>query len=177
MTILTVGHSVLPIAEFLDLLNAHQVAQLADVRTLPRSRRHPHFSSDALAASLGAAGIAYRHMPGLGGLRKPRRDSRNLAWRVEGFRGYADYMETPAFEQALDELVDWSGTAPTAVMCAESVWWRCHRQLIADALVARAVEVRHILSKTSAPVHSLTAFARLNGGRRVTYPGLAARSS
>jgi len=171
VTIFTVGHSVLAIEAFLDLLRAHGVAQLADVRTMPRSRRHPHFNADALAASLGAAGIAYRHMPGLGGLRKPRRDSRNMAWRVEGFRGYADYMETPEFERALDELVDWSRNAPTAVMCAESVWWRCHRQLIADALVARGVDARHISSKTSAPLHSLTTFARLTD-RRVSYPGL-----
>ena len=182
MTIFTIGHSVRPLEEFLALLHAHGIVQLADVRTVPKSRRHPQFTRESLQASLPAAGIAYRHFPGLGGLRKPRKDSRNHAWRVEGFRGYADYMETPEFEQALDELVRWTGSdqgsdpgsgfVPTAVMCAEAVWWRCHRQLIADALVARGIEVRHISTETSAPAHRLTAFARLNG-QRVTYPGLA----
>jgi uncharacterized protein (DUF488 family) len=170
VTIWTIGHSVRPLAEFLELLGAHGIVQLADVRTVPRSRRHPHFSREVLAASLADAGIAYRHMAELGGLRKPRRDSVNTAWRVEGFRGYADYMETPAFEHALDGLVEWAGNAATAVMCAESVWWRCHRKLIADALVARGIEVRHISTKSSAPVHILTPFARLNG-TRVRYSG------
>jgi len=170
VTIWTIGHSVRPLAEFLELLRAHQIVQLADVRTVPRSRRHPHFSGEALAPALVDAGIAYRHMAELGGLRKPRRDSVNTAWRVEGFRGYADYMETPAFEHALDDLVEWTGNAATAVMCAESVWWRCHRKLIADAAVARHIEVRHILTKSSAPAHTLTPFARLNG-TRVRYSG------
>lgn len=171
MTIFTVGHSVRPLEEFLNLLHAHVVTQLADVRTVPRSRRHPHFSREALVATIPAAGIAYRHLPGLGGLRKPRRDSRNTAWHVEGFRGYADYMETPEFDRALDDLLQWSAEKPTAVMCAEAMWWRCHRQLIADALVARGVEVRHISSEKSAPAHTLTTFARLRD-KRVTYPGL-----
>jgi len=171
VTIYTIGHSTRPLDDFLELLHAHRIAQLADVRTVPRSRRHPQFTREALSASLPASGIAYRHMPGLGGLRKPRRDSRNTAWRVEGFRGYADYMETAAFEDALNELLVWAQGGLTAVMCAESVWWRCHRQLIADALTARGVEVRHISSEKSAPVHSLTDFARLNG-EKVTYPGL-----
>jgi uncharacterized protein (DUF488 family) len=163
VTIWTVGHSVRPLADFLALLEAHGIAQLADVRTVPRSRRHPHFSRELLAQSLADAGIAYRHMAELGGLRKPRRDSVNTAWRVEGFRGYADYMETPEFDRAVDGLVEWAANGPTAVMCAESVWWRCHRKLIADALVARGIDVRHISTKTSAPAHTLTPFARLNG--------------
>jgi uncharacterized protein (DUF488 family) len=171
VTIFTIGHSVRPFDEFLRLLTAHGVKQLADVRTVPRSRRHPQFTRDALERSLPGSGVAYRHLPGLGGLRKPRRDSHNTGWRVEGFRGYADYMETPAFEQALGDLVVWAGHSPTVVMCAESLWWKCHRQLIADALTARGVEMRHISSERSAPVHSLTAFARLIG-ERVTYPGL-----
>ncbi len=178
MTIYTVGHSTRTIDQFVALLRPHGIMQLADIRTVPRSRRHPQFAREALAASLGAAGIAYRHFPGLGGLRKPRRDSRNTAWRVEGFRGYADYMETPEFELALDELLDWAGASGggetagrTAIMCAEAVWWRCHRQLVADALVARGVEVRHIASESAPAVHALTAFARLID-RRVTYPGL-----
>jgi uncharacterized protein (DUF488 family) len=190
VTIFTIGHSVRPLDQFVALLNAHRISQLADVRTVPKSRRHPHFAREALEVSLPVAGIAYRHMPGLGGLRKPRRDSRNTAWRVGGFRGYADYMETPAFDLALKELIEWGtglrrgldprndgetgvDTRPlTAIMCAEAVWWKCHRQLIADALVARGVEVRHISTESSAPVHTLTGFARLTEGR-VSYTGLS----
>lgn len=176
MNVYTIGHSTRPLDDFLSLLRAHDIRQLADVRTVPRSRRHPHFTREAMEQSLPDAGIEYRHMPGLGGLRKPRRDSRNTGWRVEGFRGYADYMETPEFVRALDELVAWSASGEqqdrrTAIMCAESVWWKCHRQLIADALTARGVEVRHISSESAAPVHTLTAFARLNE-QRVSYPGL-----
>lgn len=171
MTIYTIGHSTRTLDAFLALLHAHQISQLADVRTVPKSRRHPHFAGEALAQTLPAAGIAYRHVAALGGLRKPRKDSRNTAWRHESFRGYADHMETPAFQRALDELIGWSGAQPTVVMCAEAVWWQCHRQLIADALVARAVEVRHIMSAGAAPLHTLTAFARVDDGR-VTYPGL-----
>lgn len=174
MTIYTVGHSTRPLSQFLALLGAHGIAQLADIRTVPRSKRHPHFSQEALANSLRDAGIAYRHLPGLGGLRKPRPDSRNSAWRVEGFRGYADYMETPPFEQSLDELVRWAAADRTVVMCAEAVWWRCHRQLVADALVARGVEVQHIMSENSTTVHTLTAFARLID-QKVSYTGLDLR--
>jgi uncharacterized protein (DUF488 family) len=171
VTIFTIGHSTRTLDEFLALLNAHKIDQLADIRTVPKSRRHPHFAGAALAQSLPAAGIEYRHFPGLGGLRKPRRDSHNTGWRHEGFRGYADYMETDEFARALDGLVEWSG-GHSAIMCAEAVWWRCHRQLVADALVARGIEVRHITSATSAPAHRLTDFGRIDDARRVTYPGL-----
>ena len=171
MTVYTIGHSTRPLDEFIELLRSHGVAQLADVRTVPKSRRHPHFAADALSQSLDSAGIVYRHAGELGGLRKPAVKSRNMAWRHEGFRGYADYMETAAFEGALDALVDWSREARTTVMCAEALWWRCHRQLIADALVARGLEVRHIMSARKCPGHTLTAFARVNADR-VTYPGL-----
>jgi uncharacterized protein (DUF488 family) len=167
----TIGHSTRSLDEFIGLLRAHQIVQLADIRTVPRSRRHPHFSIDALSKSLPAAGIAYRHMPGLGGLRKPRRDSTNTAWRHEGFRGYADYMQTGEFEQALEELIEWARTPETVILCAEAVWWRCHRQLVADALVARGITVRHIMSARAAPVHSITDFAQVVD-ERVTYPGL-----
>ncbi|HJZ70740.1 MAG TPA: DUF488 domain-containing protein [Vicinamibacterales bacterium] len=170
MTLYTIGHSTRTLDEFVGLLRAHGITQLADVRTVPKSRRHPHFAGEALAVSLPAAGVAYRHFAGLGGLRKPRKDSQNTGWRHESFRGYADHMQSPAFREALDELIEWS-SVPTVVMCAEAVWWQCHRQLIADALVARGIEVRHIMSATSAPAHVLTSFARVNGGR-VTYPGL-----
>jgi uncharacterized protein (DUF488 family) len=175
MTIYTIGHSTRPLDEFITLLKAHRVTQLADVRTVPKSRRHPHFAGDALAQSLPAAAIAYRHFADLGGLRKPRRDSRNGGWRHEGFRGYADYMETDAFERGLDELIGWAEACrggETAIMCAEAVWWRCHRQLVADALVARGIEVRHIGSATSARPHALTDFARVDSKRRVKYPDL-----
>ena len=169
MIVYTIGHSTRPIDKFIALLQAHGVTQLADVRTIPKSRRHPHFAQEALSLSLPAAGIAYRHLPGLGGLRKPSPDSPNGGWRHAGFRGYADYMQTPAFDASLNELMDWSGWAPTAVMCAEAVWWRCHRQLIADALMAHGIGVRHIMSDKAAAAHALTSFARLND-QSVTYP-------
>jgi uncharacterized protein (DUF488 family) len=171
MVVYTIGHSTRPIDTFVALLRAHGAAQVADVRTIPKSRRHPHFVRDALTASLPAAGIAYRHFAGLGGLRKPSHNSENGGWRHAGFRGYADYMQTAAFEASLEELIDWSRESPTAVMCAEAVWWQCHRQLIADALVARGVRVHHIMSDKAAPAHALTAFARVDGVR-VSYPSL-----
>jgi uncharacterized protein (DUF488 family) len=171
VTIYTIGHSTRALDDFLALLAAHDIRQLADVRTIPKSRRHPHFAGDALSASLHDAGIVYRHVAALGGLRKPRADSSNTGWRHEGFRGYADYMETPAFAQAVDELIGWAGEARTAVMCAEAVWWQCHRRLLSDALVARDIEVRHIMTAASAPRHELTEFARIEAAR-VRYPGL-----
>jgi uncharacterized protein (DUF488 family) len=174
--IYTVGHSTHPFETFVELLRAHGITQLADIRTVPRSRRHPHFSADGLAVSLPAVGVEYRHFPELGGLRKPRRDSRNSAWKNEGFRGYADYMETPAFRAALEALIRFDGSAAptagsasrTALMCAEAVWWRCHRQLVADALVARGMEVAHIMSTGAAPTHALTDFAQVEA-ENVTY--------
>jgi uncharacterized protein (DUF488 family) len=172
----TIGHSTRSLDELIELLRAHEVAQLADIRTIPRSKRHPQFSADALSRSLPEAGIVYRHMPGLGGLRKPRADSINAAWRHPSFRGYADYMQTEQFERSLAELMEWARDgerrgAATAIMCAEAVWWRCHRQLVADALVARGIAVRHIMTPGAATPHSLTDFARVVD-ERVTYPGL-----
>ena len=169
--IYTIGHSTRAIDAVLELLRIHGIQQLGDVRTVPKSRRHPHFAQEALARSLAAAGVDYRHLPALGGLRKPRRDSTNTAWRHEGFRGYADYMETPEFDAALDELIGWAAQAPTTIMCAEAVWWQCHRRLVADALVARGVAVRHILGPDAPKPHELTDFARVESGR-VRYPGL-----
>jgi uncharacterized protein (DUF488 family) len=172
MVIYTIGHSTRSLDDFIALLNAHAVTHLADVRSVPRSRRHPHFSADALGGSVAAVDVTYRHFPALGGLRKPHRDSPNTAWRHEGFRGYADYMRTSAFDRALEDLRAWAAGPPRlAIMCAEAVWWRCHRQLIADALVARGVEVRHITSHAVPAAHALTAFARVVDGR-VQYPGL-----
>jgi uncharacterized protein (DUF488 family) len=163
----TIGHSTRSLADFIDLLRAHGIRQLVDIRSIPRSRRHPQFSGEALGESLGEEGIRYRHQPELGGMRRPRPDSRNTAWRVEGFRGYADYMETPAFDGALEALIAIAGVSPTVIMCAEAVPWRCHRQLVADALVARGVEVRHITSTSAAQEHTLTDFARIDRGRVV----------
>ena len=169
--IMTIGHSTRTADEFLALLQQHGVSGIADVRTVPRSRRHPHFSREALSVSLPGHGIDYIHVPDLGGLRKPARDSTNRGWRVEGFRGYADHMQSGDFRAGLDTLLAFAATRQAAVMCAEAKWWQCHRQLVADALVARGIEVRHILSAGDAPPHQLTPFARVEGDQ-VTYPGL-----
>ena len=144
---------------------------IADVRRIPGSRRYPHFSRDALAESLPARGIAYTHLAGLGGRRKPNLDSANVGWQHPSFRAYADYMATAEFGDALDELLAFGRSRLVAVMCAEAQWWRCHRRLIADALLVRSVEVRHIMAANRAPVHELTPFARPDG-IEVTYPGL-----
>jgi uncharacterized protein (DUF488 family) len=166
----TIGHSTRSIEEFLALLRSHGIAQLADVRSIPRSARHPQFAAAALSTSLQEVGIVYRHCPGLGGLRRPRKDSPNMAWRHPSFRGYADYMQTAAFKEALEELLVFAEAGRTAVMCAEALWWRCHRRLLADALVSRGIEVRHITSAQATSVHELSPSARIAGGR-VTYPG------
>jgi uncharacterized protein (DUF488 family) len=167
-----VGHSTHSLDELVTLLRPNGISLVADVRSIPRSRRHPHFTAEALASALPLVGIAYRHCPGLGGLRKPRKDSTNTAWQHEGFRGFADYMSAAAFQEALEELVETAQMAgPIAIMCAEALWWRCHRQLIADALVARGITVQHITSGGRTQLHTLTAFARVQGDR-VTYPGL-----
>jgi len=169
--IYTIGHSTRTAEAFLELLAAHGIQQLADVRTIPGSARHPHFAGDALASFLGARGVTYRHFPGLGGLRKPRPDSVNTAWQNEAFRGYADYMDSDPFRAAIDQLERFAASAPTAIMCAEAVWWQCHRRLLADALLVRGVQVRHILTAREAKPHELSEFARqVDGG--VTYPGL-----
>jgi uncharacterized protein (DUF488 family) len=172
MTVHTVGHSTHPIEEFINLLNAHGVRRLVDVRTIPRSRRNPQFSRENLSASLQVAGIDYRHLPGLGGLRHPRKDSINTGWRNASFRGYADHMQTPEFAENLDHLIELASELPTAIMCAESVPWRCHRSLIADALSARGIPVMEILSATKSQVHSMIPFAKVEG-QRVSYPAKA----
>lgn len=161
----TVGHSNKSLDAFLANLAAHGVSRVADVRRHPGSRRWPHFSADALAESLPAAGIDYVGMPELGGRRKPRPDSPHTAWRVEAFRGYADYMDTPEFRAALEKLEDLARARPTAILCAEALPWQCHRSLIGDALIARGWEVREILSEREARVKKLPDFARLDGDR------------
>lgn len=169
--IYTIGHSTHSADRFLSLLRVHEIRQLADVRTVPRSKRHPHFSMEALDAFLSGQGIVYRHFPGLGGLRKPKPDSPNTAWRHPAFRGYADYMQTAPFERAVVELLNFSHAARTAVMCAEAVWWQCHRRLLSDALLVRGVQVRHIVGPGEPKAHELSEFARVDHGR-VIYPGL-----
>jgi uncharacterized protein (DUF488 family) len=151
------------------MLHAHGIRQLVDVRTIPRSRRNPQFNRENLPASLGAAGIVYYHIPGLGGLRHPRRDSINTGWRNASFRGFADYMQTPEFHGNLAKLIELASDGETAIMCAEAVPWRCHRSLIADALVARGMTVLEILTMAKSQPHSLTPIAKVDG-TQVTYP-------
>ena len=167
----TIGHSNRPLEEFLSLLRAWRVELLVDVRTIPRSRHNPQFNRESLSASLAAVHIDYRHLPGLGGLRHPRKDSINTAWQNASFRGYADYMQTPEFTQNLQELGQLGAAHTTAIMCAEAVPWRCHRSMIADALTARGVPVRHIMTGEKADLHKLRDFAQVHDGR-VIYPGL-----
>jgi uncharacterized protein (DUF488 family) len=166
----TLGHSTRTFDELVTLARAHAITAIADVRKIPRSRRHPHFNADALAAALPEAGLTYVPMPGLGGLRPARAHSVNTAWRNPSFRAYADYMQTAEFAAHLDDLVGHGRRERVAVMCAEALWWRCHRSLIADALVARGLGVRHILSAEPAQPHVLRPFARVQDGR-VSYPG------
>ena len=165
----TIGHSTKPIEEFVSLLRAHTVQRLVDVRTIPRSRYNPQFNTEALANSLTGAAVSYQHIVHLGGLRTPRKNSVNTGWRNDSFRGYADYMESETFERALNELMADSQELRIAIMCAEAVSWRCHRSLIADALVSRGWEVRHIMSETKANRHQLTSFAILENGV-LSYP-------
>lgn len=167
--IFTVGHSTLPIERFIGLLNIYGVEQLVDIRTIPGSRHNPQFAGGALAGSLSAAGIGYDYMKALGGLRRARKDSPNAGWRNKSFRGYADYMQTAEFSQAVEALIGMSRQKRTAIMCAEAVPWRCHRSLVADALAVRGVPVVEILSETSYRPHKLTPFARVDG-TSILYP-------
>jgi len=150
------------------MLAAHGVETLVDVRTIPRSRHNPQFNRDTLPESLQAAGIAYAHMPELGGLRHARRDSVNTGWRNLSFRGFADYMQTPEFAAALDRLIGVSRASRVAIMCSEAVPWRCHRSLIADALSVRGVPVEHIMTAASRKAHALTPFAAVEKDK-ITY--------
>jgi uncharacterized protein (DUF488 family) len=168
---LTIGHSNRPMDELLEMLKAHAVELLVDVRTIPRSKHNPQFNREAMPKPLALAGIEYIHMPGLGGLRHARKDSVNTGWRNLSFRGYADYMQTAEFERNLEELLRLAEGRRAAVMCAESVPWRCHRSLIADALTVRGLSVRHIMSATKADPHRLTSFAQVVS-ERVTYPSI-----
>ena len=169
LTIWTVGHSNRPLEEFLRLLQAHGATLVVDVRKMPGSRRNPHFGRDTLPQALRQAGIGYVHMPGLGGLRRRRPDSQNTGWENASFQGYADYMLTPEFEQSLQELLERAKGERAVLMCAEAVPWRCHRSLIADALVVRGVAVEHILEASRTQPHVLRPWARVQG-TRIIYP-------
>lgn len=167
--VLTIGHSTRTLEEFIGLLKAHGATCVVDVRTVPRSRHNPQFNKDSLPGSLEKAGLGYVHMPGLGGLRHAKSDSPNMGWRNASFRGYADYMQTPEFEACLGELIELAKQESVALMCAEAVPWRCHRSLIADALLVRGIRSEDIMSPTRRQTHSLTSFAKVRGFT-VTYP-------
>lgn len=167
--VLTIGHSNRTWKDFLDLLRAHRVKRVIDVRSIPRSRHNPHFNRDVLSTKLRAARIGYVHLQKLGGLRHARRDSPNMGWRNTSFRGFADYMQTSEFEAGLHRLIKLVAQKRSAIMCAEAVPWRCHRSLIADALTVRGIRVDDIMSVKRSQVHSLIPFARVQG-HRITYP-------
>jgi uncharacterized protein (DUF488 family) len=167
LTILTIGHSTRSLDELVDLLEKNGVTMLIDIRTVPRSRTNPQFNADALTVDLPAAGIKYMHMADLGGLRHAKPDSRNTVWENASFRGYADYMETEKFREAVTKLLDLAQQEQIAIMCAEAVWWRCHRSMVSDEMVARGVKVEHIIGDKRQP-HSLRAFARVKE-HHVTY--------
>jgi uncharacterized protein (DUF488 family) len=162
----TIGHSTRALDSFIAALQAHGIKALADVRSLPGSRRYPQFNKEALAPSLSERGIRYEHFPELGGRRKAKPDSKNTAWRNDSFRGYADHMETEEFQRGVARLVDLANEAgPTAIMCAEAVWWRCHRGLVSDFLKARGIEVIHILDEKKTEAHPFTSAAKIVDGK------------
>jgi len=164
-TIWTIGHSTRALKEFLGLLSEYGIEAIADVRRFPGSRRYPYFASDALAATLPAHGLAYQWIPRLGGRRKVQPGSPNTAWRNASFQGYADYTATAEFAEGLAELLKLATSKRTALMCAEAVWWRCHRSIIADVLKLRGIEVIHIIDATHTTVHPYTSPARIENGR------------
>lgn len=170
-TLWTIGHSTQSIGDFLEALAGFQIQTLADVRTYPGSRRYPHFNRERLQISLGEADVEYLHLPELGGRRRAKPDSLNMAWRNEMFRGYADYMETVEFREGIARLLDIARTRRTAVMCAEAVWWKCHRSLIADHLKAKGKTVLHIMGRGKIEEHPFTAAARIVNGE-LSYRGV-----
>jgi len=174
--VMTIGHSTHTLGEFIRLLQAHGATWVVDVRTVPRSRHNPQFNKASLPRSLRKAGLEYVHAPGLGGLRHVNRDSANVGWRNASFRGYADYMQTPEFAQSLEELIRLASQGRIVLMCAEAVPWRCHRSLIADALLVRGIRTEDIMSATHRQVHTLTPFAKVRGSA-ITYPAEAPGSA
>lgn len=170
LRILTLGHSTRPLPEFAELLQGHGVARLIDIRTVPRSRHNPQYNRETLPASLQEYSIAYSHFPGLGGLRPKHKNSINVGWRNASFRAYADYMQTGEFAESLQAMLDIARQEQVALMCAEAVPWRCHRSLVADALLARGIEAYEIINPERSQLHKLTPFARVEDGERLTYP-------
>jgi uncharacterized protein (DUF488 family) len=170
--VMTIGHSTHTLAEFIRLLKAHEATYVVDVRTIPRSRHNPQFNKTSLPRSLKKAGVNYVHMPGLGGLRHTLPDSPNTGWENASFQGYADYMQTPEFAQSLKELIRLSKRERAVLMCAEALPWRCHRSLIADALLVHGIPSEDIMSLTQRRVHTLTPFASVRGNE-ITYPAEA----
>jgi uncharacterized protein (DUF488 family) len=170
MKIWTVGHSTHSFDAFVALLARHGIALLADIRSVPKSRRHPHFDTDALARSLPDRGVTYVHLPRLGGWRHPAANSPNGAWRNESFRGYADYAMGDEFAKGMAQLRELAAAQPVAMMCSEALWWRCHRRLVADRLVVAGDTVCHISSDGHASAHQLTSFAVVGADGQVTYP-------
>lgn len=168
LTIWTLGHSNLPIEDFLERLSCYEIAGIADVRRFPGSRRQPQYSKEVFPSSLHEHGILYRWFEALGGRRRPVPNSSNTAWRNVSFRGYADYMASEEFQQALEHLLEFAREQPTALMCAEVLWWRCHRALIADVLRLRGVQVIHILDRVKTVEHPFTSPARIVEGQ-LTY--------
>jgi len=169
LTVFTIGHSTRTWEAFLELLRAHGIKRVVDVRSIPRSRHNPQFDRKTLSAKLRGARIGYVHLRKLGGLRHARRDSPNMGWHNASFRGFADYMQTPEFEQGLQRLIKLAKQKRTAIMCAEAVPWRCHRSLIADALTVRGVRAAHIVSGKRVQTHTLIPFGRVRGNC-ITYP-------
>lgn len=176
LTVFTIGHSTRTWKEFLELLRAHGIERIVDVRSIPRSRHNPQFNRETLSAKLRGARIGYVHSRRLGGLRHTRRDSVNTGWRNVSFRGFADYMQTPEFEKGLQRLIKLAKQKKSAIMCAEAVPWRCHRSLIADALTVRGIRVADIISGKRVQVHTLTSFGRVRGNC-ITYPAIAGESA
>ena len=175
-TVYTIGHSTRTTRELVELLRAHRVEQVVDVRTIPKSRHNPQFNRPTLSRSLHAVKIGYRHVKALGGLRHARPDSINLGWRNVSFRGFADYMRTDSFAAGLARLEQLAARRTTAIMCAEALPWRCHRSLIADALTVAGWQVRHIQSRKAARLHERTPFLRVRSGR-LLYPGESPRGA
>ena len=173
---MTIGHSTLPLEEFIGLLQAHEATCVVDVRSIPRSRHNPQFNKDSLPQSLKEFGLGYVHMPGLGGLRHTKGDSPNMGWRSASFRGFADYMQTPEFVHSLEELIHLAGQERIVLMCAEAVPWRCHRSLIEDALLVCGIHCEDILGATHRTVHTLTPFAKVQG-TAISYPAEAPGST
>ncbi len=170
-TVWTIGHSTRAGADFIHILKGHQINTLVDVRSFPGSRRYPQFNRSELSESLASEGITYHHLPTLGGRRRPSPDSKNTAWRNPSFRAYADHMETVEFRQGIEKLRELARTSRTMFMCAEALWWRCHRSLIADYLKALGATVIHVIDEKQTEIHPYTSAARVIQGR-LSYEGL-----